>query len=180
MSSSNKCNKIFGQSCRENFWTLNKILTKATLEVKTRHFVTTFEGQKQRYSQLTRSLICVFPHGTLSICRDNLFLSNYVPCSVHFRAQNNSRNSTWNCNFLNMKPYLYTYHYFKAYQRYATASSLPILCQILVNLRSGSIFVSLLKITFRRARRNEKRISISAVAVRENVWEPLKLVLISG
>ena len=109
--------------------------TKATLEVKTRHFVTTFEGQKQRYSRLTRYL-CVFPHGILSICRDNLFLSSYMPCSAHFvgnrlitnyilrlaisilfvscrgrkpietsqlfRTQNNSRNSTWNCNFLNM------------------------------------------------------------------------------
>ena len=57
--------------------------TKATFEVKTRHFVTTFDGQKQRYSQLTRYL-CVFAHGTLSICRDNSFLSSYVPCSVHF------------------------------------------------------------------------------------------------
>ena len=57
--------------------------TKATLEVKTRHFVTTFEGQKQRYSRLTR-YFCVFSHGTLSICRDNLFLSCYMPCSVHF------------------------------------------------------------------------------------------------
>ena len=109
--------------------------TKATLVVKTRHFVTTFEGQKQRYSRLTRYL-CVFPHGTLSICRDNLFLSSYMPCSVHFvgnrlltndilrlaisilfvscrgrkrietsqlfRTQNNSRNSLWNCNLLNM------------------------------------------------------------------------------
>ena len=28
--------------------------TKATLEVKTRNFETTFEGQKQRYSWLTR------------------------------------------------------------------------------------------------------------------------------
>ena len=137
MSSSNKCIRIFGQSCRENFCTLNKILTKATLEVKARNFVTTFEGQKQRYSQLTRSLICVFPHGTLSICRDNLFLSNYMPCSVHFGAQNNSRNSTWNCIFLNMKPYLYTYHVFKAYQRYVTAYFLPILCQILVYHRAG-------------------------------------------
>ena len=109
--------------------------TEATLEVKTRHFETTFEGQKQRYSLLTRQL-CVFSHGTLSICRENLFLSSYMPCSVHFvrnrlltnyilrlaisklfvscrgrkrietsqlfRTQNNSRNSTWNCNFLNM------------------------------------------------------------------------------
>ena len=33
--------------------------TKVTLEVKTRHFATTFEGQKQRYSRLTRYL-CVF------------------------------------------------------------------------------------------------------------------------
>ena len=33
-------------------------------------------------------------------------------------------------------------------------------------------------ITFRRARRNENK--ILAVAVRENVWEPLKLGLISG
>ena len=57
--------------------------TKATLEVKTRHFVTTFEAQKQRYSRLTRYL-CFFSHGTLSICRDNLFLSSYMPCSVHF------------------------------------------------------------------------------------------------
>ena len=57
--------------------------TEATLEVKTRHFVTTFEGQKQRYSRLTRYL-CVFPHGILSICRDNLFLSSYMPCSAHF------------------------------------------------------------------------------------------------
>ena len=56
--------------------------TKATLEVKTRHFVTTFEGQKQRYSRLTRYL-CVFPHGILSICRDNLFLSSYMPSSAH-------------------------------------------------------------------------------------------------
>ena len=56
--------------------------TKATLEVKTRHFVTTFEGQKQRYSRLTRYL-SVFPHGILSICRDNLFLSSYMPCSAH-------------------------------------------------------------------------------------------------
>ena len=57
--------------------------TKATLEVKTRHFVTKFEGQKQRYSRLTRYL-CVSSHGTLSICRENLFLSRYMPCSVHF------------------------------------------------------------------------------------------------
>ena len=57
--------------------------TKVTLEVKTRHFVTTFEGQKQRYSRLTRYL-CVFPHGILSICRDNLFLSSYMPCSAQF------------------------------------------------------------------------------------------------
>ena len=57
--------------------------TKATVEVKTRHFVTTLEGEKQRYSRLTRYL-CVFSHGTLSICRDNLFLSSYMPCSVHF------------------------------------------------------------------------------------------------
>ena len=57
--------------------------TKATLEVKTRHFVTTFEGQKQRYSLLTRYL-SVFSHGTLSICRETLFLSSYMPCSVHF------------------------------------------------------------------------------------------------
>ena len=56
--------------------------TKATLEVKTRHFVTTFEAQKQRYSRLTRYL-CFFSHGTLSICRDNLFLSSYMPCAVH-------------------------------------------------------------------------------------------------
>ena len=55
---------------------------KATLEVKPRHFVTTFEGQKQRYSRLTRYL-CVFSHGTLSR-RDNLFLSCYMPCSVDF------------------------------------------------------------------------------------------------
>ena len=65
--------------------------TKATLEVKTRHFVTTFEGQKQRYSRLTRYL-CVFPHGTLSICRDNLFLSSYMPCSVHFVGNRLLRN----------------------------------------------------------------------------------------
>ena len=39
MSSSNKCNKIFGQSCREHF----ERQTKATLEVKTRHFVMTFK-----------------------------------------------------------------------------------------------------------------------------------------
>ena len=57
--------------------------TKATVEVKTRHFVTTLEGEKQRYSRLTRYL-CFFSHGTLSICRDNLFLSSYMPCSVHF------------------------------------------------------------------------------------------------
>ena len=57
--------------------------TKATLEVKTRHFVTTLEGQKQRYSRLTRYL-CVFSHGTLSICLDILFLSSYMPFSVHF------------------------------------------------------------------------------------------------
>ena len=56
---------------------------KATLEVKTRYFVTTFEGQKQRDSRLTR-YFCVFPHGILSICRDNLFLSRYMPCSAHF------------------------------------------------------------------------------------------------
>ena len=36
-----------------------------------------------RYSRLTRYL-CVFPHGTLSIFRDNLFLNSYMPCSVHF------------------------------------------------------------------------------------------------
>ena len=47
-----------------------------------------------------------------------------------------------------------------------------------INLRSGSIFVSLWKFTFRRARRNENR--FLAVAVREKVWEPLKLGLISG
>ena len=57
--------------------------TKATLEVKTRHFVTTFEGQKQRYSRLT-TYLCVFSHGTLSICRENLFLSSCMPFSVHF------------------------------------------------------------------------------------------------
>ena len=108
--------------------------TKATLEVKTRHFETTLEGQK-RYSRLTRQL-CVFLNGTLSICRENLFLSSHMRCSVHFvgnrlltndilrlaisilfvscrgrkcietsqlfRTQNNSRNSTRNCNFLNM------------------------------------------------------------------------------
>ena len=34
--------------------------------------------------------------------------------------------------------------------------------------------------SFRRARRNEKRGPILAAAVRENVWEPLKLSLISG
>ena len=109
--------------------------TKATVEVKTRHFVTTLKGEKQRYSRLTR-YSCVFPPGTLSICRGNLFLNSYMPCSVHFvgnrqltsdilrlaisilflscrcrkpietsqlfRTQNNSHNSTWNCNFLNM------------------------------------------------------------------------------
>ena len=103
--------------------------------MKTRNFVTTFEGQKQRYSWLTR-FFCVFPHGSLSICRENLFLSSYMPCSANFvgnrlltnhilrlaisilfvscrgrkpietsklfRTQNNLRNSTWNCNFLNM------------------------------------------------------------------------------
>ena len=58
--------------------------TKATLEVKTRHFVTTFEGQKQRYSRLTTYLICVFSNGTLSICQENLFLSSCMPFSVHF------------------------------------------------------------------------------------------------
>ena len=47
-----------------------------------------------------------------------------------------------------------------------------------INLRSGSIFVSLWKFTFRRARRNQNR--FLAVAVREKVWEPLKLGLISG
>ena len=57
--------------------------TKPTLEVKTRHFVRTFEGQNQRYSRLTRYLR-VFPHGILSIRRDNLFLSSYMPCSAHF------------------------------------------------------------------------------------------------
>ena len=135
---------MFGQFCRENFWTPNKTLTKATLEVKTRHFVTTFEGQKQRNSRLTRYLICVFSYGTLSICRDNLFLSNYMPCSVHFRAQNNSRNSTLNCNFLNMilRNPIYTPRptiFFKAYQRCATAYCLPILCQILA---SGNVNLS--------------------------------------
>ena len=66
--------------------------TKATLKVKTRHFVTTFDGQKQRYSRLTRYL-CVFSHRTLSICRHNLFLSSKMPCSVHFvgnRLQTNN------------------------------------------------------------------------------------------
>ena len=47
-----------------------------------------------------------------------------------------------------------------------------------INLRSGSIVVSLWKFTFRRARRNQNR--FLAVAVREKVWEPLKLGLISG
>ena len=36
-----------------------------------------------RYSRLTRYL-CVFPNRTLSICRENSFLSSYMPCSVHF------------------------------------------------------------------------------------------------
>ena len=57
--------------------------TKPTFEVKTRHFIETFEGQNQRYSRLTWYL-CVFPHGILSICRENLFLSSYMPSSAHF------------------------------------------------------------------------------------------------
>ena len=109
-----------------------------------------------------------FSAWTLSICRDNLFLSSYMPCSVHFvenrlltndilrlaisilfvscrgqkgietsqlfRTQNNSRNSTSNCNFLNIyqETLFINLPFFKAYQRYATAYCLPILCQILV------------------------------------------------
>ena len=73
------CNKIFGQSWREHFWTPNK----SDPWGQNTHFVTTFDGQKQRYSRLTRYL-CVFPHGILSIFRDNLFLSSYMPCSAHF------------------------------------------------------------------------------------------------
>ena len=57
--------------------------TKATLEVKTRHFVTTFEGQKTTILPVNK-IRMRFPHGTLSICRDNLFLSSYMPCSAHF------------------------------------------------------------------------------------------------
>ena len=77
VSSSNKCNKSFGQSCRENFWTPNKS------DPWGEHIVTTLERQKQRYPRSTRCL-CVFTHRTLSICRDSLFLSSYVPCTVHF------------------------------------------------------------------------------------------------
>ena len=47
-ASSNKCNKMFRQSCREIFERQTKAW-KATREVKTRQFLTTFEGQK-RYS----------------------------------------------------------------------------------------------------------------------------------
>ena len=71
--------KFFGNLAQKMF----ERETKATLEAKTRHFVTTFEGQKQRYSRLT-TYLCVFSHGTLSICRDDLFLRSYMPCSVHF------------------------------------------------------------------------------------------------
>ena len=149
--------------------------TKASPEVKTRHFVTTFEGQKQRYSQSTRYL-CVFSHGTLSICRDNLFLSSYTSCSVHFvanrlltndilrlaisilfvscrgrkrietswvfRTQNNSRNSTWNFNFLNMilRNPIYTPTIFlkpiKDMQQHTVFPSCA-LCQILLQHRAG-------------------------------------------
>ena len=49
--------------------------------------------------------------------------------------------------------------------------------QFVYNLRSGSIFVSLWNnIPVGKA----KRKWILAVAVRENIWEPLKLSLISG
>ena len=46
----------------------------------------------------------------------------------------------------------------------------------LYNLRSGSIFVSLWELHSS----GQDKTKISAVAVRENVWEPLKLGLISG
>ena len=143
---------------------------KATLEVKTRHFVTTFEEQKTTILRVNKLDSYAFlSHGTFSICRDNLFLSSYVPCSAyfvgnrlltndilrlaisilflscrgrkpietswHFRTQNNSRKSTWNCNFLNYdtkKPYLYTYHFLKDYQRYATAYCTERECHVCV------------------------------------------------
>ena len=57
-----------------------------------------------------------------------------------FRTQNNSRDSTWNYNFLNMilRNPIYTPTIFlKVYQRYGTAYCLPILCQIVVYHRGG-------------------------------------------
>ena len=58
-----------------------------------------------------------------------------IETSQLFKTQNNSRNSTCNCTFLNMilRNPIYTPTIFlKAYQRYATAYCLPILYQIIV------------------------------------------------
>ena len=77
-----------------------------------------------------------------------------IEMSYLFRSQNNSRNSTWNCNFVNMilrnpictptnflKPIKdiqqHTVQQHTVYQRYSTAYCRPILCQILVYHRSG-------------------------------------------
>ena len=102
--------------------------TKATLEVKTRHFVTTFEGQKQRYSRLTRYLCVFFAWNSFHLPRQ--FVSkqlyamfcafcwepfankwHFVSCNIctlrklsRSKAHWNVIAVTWNCNFLNTLP----------------------------------------------------------------------------
>ena len=132
MSSSNKCNKIFGQSWREDFWTPNK----SDPWGQNTPFCHDIRRAKTTILPVNKILMRFSPW-TLSICRDNLFLSSYMPCSAHcvgnrlltnyilrlaisilfvscrgrkpnetsylFKTQNNSRNSTWNCTFLIMK-----------------------------------------------------------------------------
>ena len=90
MSSSNKCNKIFGQSCRENFWTPNK---------------------RDRWGQNTpfcydirRVKTTTLPVKKILVRFSAWNVAVESPLKRHsfFRTQKNSRNSTWNCNFLYM------------------------------------------------------------------------------
>ena len=130
MSCSNKCNKIFGQSCRENLWTPNKSdpwgqntpfchdnrRVKTILLVnKTLLPFSAWNSFHLLKKFLFKQLYALFR----AFCREPLANKwHFACCNIYtlrklsqskahwnviaFRTQNNSPNSTWNCNLLNM------------------------------------------------------------------------------
>ena len=58
--------------------------TKATLKDKTRHFVTTFEGQKTMILPVSKTLMRFFRMELFPFAETICFLSSYMPCSTHF------------------------------------------------------------------------------------------------